>query len=564
MALRIALIGTGPTGIYSFRKLIEHEKPLHIELFEKNEQVGHGMPYSPKTTSKSMLANIASIEIPPLTSSYLSWLKKQSSEKLKTYGLSSQQLHERLFTPRALLGEYFHEQLLELIEEARSRGHLVEVHTNAQVADIRPEDGALELLIPGYPLPPRFDRVILATGHSFPERGEDSPHYFSSPWSRLQQTRVPPCRVGILGTSLSALDATLTVVEQHGRFEHQADGALSFRLQSPGLSVTLLSWTGTLPETDFYCPIPYQPLAVMTDAALLRIRSLSAKYEPLFALLKQELSAADPDYARFISLPRLSPEEFTEVYFSQRKKTDPFLWAEQNLRESEAHRALRHTVPWRYALLRMHEKVESFIEEFSQEERTRFERGLKRVFVDNYSAVPPESIRRLLALHRAGVLQIQALGYEYELKREQQLTLLRTAHQTHTFDVFIDARGQRALSLKELPFPTLQKALLPTAKLFPPIDSEFHLTAPLPYAGKLAFAALPYLLHNRPFLQGITACARMGESLAHRILQDAHEQHPSRSLHAAATFLPWPTSPALWSPSSNAHSSPSSVLRVRS
>jgi autotransporter passenger strand-loop-strand repeat protein len=37
---------------------------------------------------------------------------------------------------------------------------------------------------------------------------------------------------------------------------------------SEKLNITLLSRTGILPEADFYCPIPYEPLHIVTDQAL--------------------------------------------------------------------------------------------------------------------------------------------------------------------------------------------------------------------------------------------------------------------------------------------------------
>ncbi|MBZ4317550.1 hypothetical protein LAM21_24350, partial [Mycobacterium tuberculosis] len=75
----------------------------------------------------------------------------------------------------------------------------------------------------------------------------------------------------------------------------------------------------------------------------------------------------------------------------------------------------------------------------------RSRQGLARVFIDNYAAIPPESIRRLLALHRAGFLRILTLGEDYELQREPDRTLIVHHRQRCEFDVFIDARGQKAL-----------------------------------------------------------------------------------------------------------------------
>ncbi|WP_181952925.1 FAD/NAD(P)-binding protein, partial [Falsirhodobacter xinxiangensis] len=75
MAQHIAIVGMGPTGIYTLQRLIEYSEPLSISIFETGSQAGIGMPYSADTCRKSMLANIASIEIPSLPQSYLGWMK---------------------------------------------------------------------------------------------------------------------------------------------------------------------------------------------------------------------------------------------------------------------------------------------------------------------------------------------------------------------------------------------------------------------------------------------------------------------------------------------------------
>jgi uncharacterized NAD(P)/FAD-binding protein YdhS len=66
-----------------------------------------------------------------------------------------------------------------------------------------------------------------------------------------------------MGTSLSGLDAAMAVVMQHGEFR---DGKFILDSGSEGLNITLMSRTGILPEADFYCPIPYEPLSVLTES----------------------------------------------------------------------------------------------------------------------------------------------------------------------------------------------------------------------------------------------------------------------------------------------------------
>ena len=38
--------------------------------------------------------------------------------------------------------------------------------------------------------------------------------------------------------------------------------------------------------------------------------------------------------------------------------------------------------------------------------------------------------------------------------------------------------------------------------------------APDSVRGRIAFGALPYLMHDQPFVQGLTVCAEIGESMA--------------------------------------------------
>ena len=62
----IAIVGAGPTGIYTLFSLLQQQTPLSISIFEQADEAGVGMPYSDEENSKLVLANIASIEIPPI------------------------------------------------------------------------------------------------------------------------------------------------------------------------------------------------------------------------------------------------------------------------------------------------------------------------------------------------------------------------------------------------------------------------------------------------------------------------------------------------------------------
>ena len=72
---RIAIIGSGPTGIYSLKGLVASKQPLAITIFEETPDAGKGTPYHPAVNDRAMLANIASIELPPICQSLVEWLR---------------------------------------------------------------------------------------------------------------------------------------------------------------------------------------------------------------------------------------------------------------------------------------------------------------------------------------------------------------------------------------------------------------------------------------------------------------------------------------------------------
>ncbi|HEJ0087627.1 TPA: FAD-NAD(P)-binding protein [Klebsiella pneumoniae] len=522
---RIAIVGVGPTGIYTFYELVKRGEPLAITLFEKEAQAGVGMPYSDDNTAAQMLANIASIEIPPIDLTYLQWLQQQSDDWLSARGLERHALHERQFLPRVILGEYYRDRFLYLVERARDVGFVISVCESCEVTDIAVQPTGIAIHTDSAADPVIVDLVAIATGHLWPEEERASRQYFPSPWTGLMEARIAPCRVGILGTSLSAIDAAVAVVARHGVFHTEDDKTTHFSLHpgSEALEITLMSRHGVLPEADFYCPIPWEPLEIATPAALEAAiaEGSDALLDRIFELIVKELEYAAPDWSEAIGLRQLTPDSIADAWFADRLTHDPFQWAQRNLQEVERNKREHHTVPWRYAILRLHEAIETVVPQFNDADSRRFRQGLARVFIDNYAAIPPESIRRLLALHRAGILRILTLGEDYELQREPDRTLIVHHRQRCEFDVFIDARGQKALKTRDLPFPSLRQQLLACGDDIPDVGDDYTLQAPETVCGRVAFGALPWLMHDRPFVQGLTASAEIGSAMARAVSQQA-------------------------------------------
>ncbi|MBF9034299.1 FAD-NAD(P)-binding protein [Rhodobacterales bacterium HKCCE2091] len=508
----IAIIGSGPTGIYTAAALLDGGAPVEITMFERSDTAGVGLPYSPEVSSPSMLANIASIEIPPLSRTYLDWLRDRDDIDLAYHGLDRARLDDRTFTPRLLLGAYFRDMLLALRDRAGAAAQSLDIREGCEIVDVIPRDHGAELVTASGPWPTRFDRVVIATGHDFPEE-DPRRGYFPSPWSGLIRTGIPATDIGILGTSLSGIDAALAVAMQHGRFARCDRDGLRYDTSERDLRITMMSRNGLLPEADFYCPLPYEPLRVMTPDALDACRGTPDPLDRAFALFAAELAAADPAYARAIGLSDLTADSFADAYFARRRAADPFDWAERNLVEVEHNKANRITVGWRYAILRMHEAMETLVADFPDIDYDRFTAGLKRVFVDNYAAVPSESIRRVLALRRAGVLRIRAIGEDADPRVGADATRVVVDGETLDFPVFIDARGQAPLETADLPFPSLRARILDAGQDVPEVDPSFALALPDGTGSRIHLAAIPYLMRRRPFIQGIAASAEIGAAI---------------------------------------------------
>ncbi|WHO39436.1 FAD/NAD(P)-binding protein [Sphingobium sp. AP49] len=533
MATAIAFVGAGPTTIYTLNQLIDSlgnftgRPDANISIFEAQSQPGLGTPYRPGWNDPAMLSNIASVEIPPLAETLIDWLGRQDDDRLRALGIDPSGVDERTFYPRLALGRFFLDQFTQLVERARAKGIDVNVRARTKVVDIEAVGDGLKLTVASARLPRSeewFDYVVLATGHQWPEEPEVRPGYYLSPWPASALQRIAATKVGLRGSSLTAIDAVVALAVAHGQFEGHEGEALTYRSKADGdaLQLTMMSRKGLLPEADFYHPIPYTPLAICTQAAVIHLIEDGEGdiLHRAYALFRQELEEADPDYATGIALADLTLEQFSDRYFGERADVDPFEWAQANLAEARRNFAKEITVPWRYAILRMHEVMALIVPHLEEDELERFDRFLKPIFVDDYATVPHLSIERLIALHRAGILDVKALGENYRIDSHGAD---RGAHvlidgEDHHYPVFIEATGQRPLDVDAFPFPTMiEQDIVQNAADTQgcsvkgiAIDEGYHPVSDDPVTHRLYCLSLPFILGRHPFVQGITSSHEMG------------------------------------------------------
>jgi uncharacterized NAD(P)/FAD-binding protein YdhS len=542
---RIAIVGSGPTCIYTLKGLIDAAIPVCITIFESHRDPGKGTPYYPATNDRAMLANIASVELPPVTETLVHWLRRQSDQALEELGTKREMIAEREFYPRVLIGEYLHDQFWALIRLGMERGYAIEVKAVTKVTDVRLLEDAIDLDSrhdEDSSKTAQFDQVVLATGHSWPETTETSPGYFVSPWPNKDLETIGNCPVGVLGTSLSGIDAVVSVATSHGAFLLDENEQLHYhpRPGNEDFTLTMMSRKGLLPEADFYCPYPYEALQVCTEEAVDELIEAgpAGLLDKAFELFRSELALADPKYASRIGLSTATVENIADRYFEARQSADPFVWAADNLAEAQHNKSIKHTVGWRYAILRMHEVVAKIVPHLDERDLKRFHKDFKTVFVDDYATVPHQSIQRLLALHNAGRLSVRSLGNDYDVRKNaprRGVTVIDQGEEI-AYDAFIDATGQHPLSASDLPFPSLHGVI--KAALTPPtgaseegegkgvrtggvdLDDQFRPHVPDGLCNRLYCVAISFLLHKLPFVQGITSSHELGDIVSAAILED--------------------------------------------
>lgn len=536
----IAIVGSGPSAIYAVQRLIDGNIPLLITLFEAGKTAGVGTPYDPRSNSVDMLANIASVEIPPVGETLLEYLSGRNDEELDAIGVSRDGLSDREFYPRIALGAYYRDRLAFLATVAAARGHSFSVMTQCRVVDVIPRFNGVELRHVAHGGRPRSllaDKVVLATGHVVPLA--QTTRGISKVVDQNAQSR----RIGIIGSSLSAIDVAVSAASARGSFaagKYMADStALPF-------SITMMSRGGRLPEADFFCPLPSENAENFTEEDVLAIVETptgASILDRVFARFADVLARQDPEYALRIGLAGLTADTFPAAYFAERDAHQPFEWARLNLAEATRNHRDKHVVAWRYAILRCHEAFASCLDALSDDDLARFNRGLKRVFADNYAAVPPRSIERLLALHDAGILDLVKLDDDYDIVFDEETGFSHVSNGSSTlvFDEIIDARGQAHADEDEFPFPTLRMALKANRDLdidrdegAVSVDASYRLIEGTNSLRNIWCLSLPFLLERRPFIQGLTSAAEMGKAAAEAILADVEHSSPVREESALA------------------------------
>lgn len=523
----IAIVGAGPASVYILKHLSNSEQRLSITIFEAGATSGPGLPYSAEFNSPDLLSNIPSVEIPPVTTGLMEWMTNASDETLARYTILRTMISDRESYPRMLIGEFYAQQFRNLVKLMQDRGHKIEVLQHTQVEDIKPLATGFEIVLNSLdPVPGRrADTVVLATGHGR-TLGKEKRYrrIFRSPYPVGNLRLTADKSAVILGSSLSAIDAVVTLAMRYGRFEEDGSRLSYIPAKGSAIKLTMASRKGLLPDADFYYPIPEERMSIFNKESVLALinglgRGLLNRATRLF---KKQLVKDDPQFYATLAIRRFKPRTFSDAYFAFRQANSDFWSVAASLDEAKKNYARKHTLEWRYTLMRSYEVFALIVPYLDRQELAEFHLYLKGVFADVYGCVPHLSIERIVALHRAGCLHLVALGSR-EVQFRGGRFQIDSGGFAGTGEVLIDARGQIQRTIREVGFNMLANASMSkgASKVSEEVHEQYRLRLAPRYCRSIFTLSLPLALERFPFAQGLVQVDASAAVIAQAIKADA-------------------------------------------
>ena len=564
---RIAIVGAGPSGLFTLKRLLEsEERDFAVDIYEAKSQLGSGMPYSELGASSEHITNVSGNEIPELETSVLEWIEQQPEEGLNNFNCKNGEFNDYKVMPRLLFGKYLAAQFELLLKKASECGIEVNVHLDTLVGDVIdcPSGNNISLSIEGGDNK-EFEHVIVATGHVWPRTHEGKvPGYFDSPYPPKKLAMRLNHNVAVRGSSLTAIDGIRTMARSNGRFIEGEDGKLRFEANadSQDFRITMHSRQGLLPSIRFHLEDPHLSKEfIMSQDELERHKQENQGFISLDYVFQRDFrdlfAEKDPEFYDFIK--HMSIEEFVDAMLKKRVEADPYLFFKFEYEEAEKSIRERQSVHWKEMLAVLSFAMNYPAKHFSAEDMHRLQKVLMPLISIVIAFVPQSSCRELFALFDADRLEIISVGDDSRVEVNASAGIeviygddLGNERKT-VYHTFVDCIGQKHLSFKDFPFKSLTSnaSVAPARlkfrdmknaeklsaadkeKLFKGADGLYYLTLPglaindafeaLNEKGeanpRLFLMAVPFLGGHNPDYSGLDFCEEASKRIVNRIFQ---------------------------------------------
>lgn len=458
---RFAIIGGGLTATSMVCQLVDIMRTkrkqrrnrltdVHLDVFEKQNEIGPGMPHHARFVMPYHITNMCAEEMTVRIShpgDFMSWILENSGSIQKMCSERALFLPEDDAAdaschhfPRAIMGEYLKDRMNDAVHGADDSGVRLALHAGSEVVDlvesdgrtlfvVKDESGSLVRFGP-------YDGALLATGH-WTERSRRK-NYFSSPWpaGELLQKIPPGAKVGVIGSSLSAVEVALTL-SSDGRFVRQQDGSLAYQPSVSPRNITLYSRRGLLPRVRGR--IGARPNRYLTCKRLreeIEANPSGVKLSTVFDLLDRELAEV---YGRSIDWQHVvNPAK------SVLKRLEDDLSRARNGDGADGE------LLWQTVLVEIFPVARELYLHLEQSDRARFDHEFNTLFFLHAATQPAINAEKLRALIKAGMVSVVRLGENYRLSPPEENGAYEMVYEQRDGvscrDVFshcVDARGQR-------------------------------------------------------------------------------------------------------------------------
>lgn len=378
----LAIVGGGSTATSFLAQLVAALDPAkergarRITVFEPLTDVGPGEPYAADLPTN--LLNIPAGKMSAYAEDrghFLKWIQSRGTDVLQKYGVSH--LDPGAFLPRPLFGEYLQDVWRDLCLRAQAlQVHIQRVAARVDGIDLNPEDGSVRLETGAGEF--RAWRVVLCNGNlpatSYAEL-QGRAGYFSSPYpvAELVSRVGRDASVGIIGTSLSAIDA-IVALKESGHAGPMLAVSRSGRLPAVRSTVALSA--------------PVAPPTAEEIASLVQSNEQGLTLEAVFALLGDRLAASGDAL------------DLTDILGYG---ADPELALEQEISASS-------TLPrsWQAIAISLNDAIEHAWRLMRDSERRRFYAQWRSLWMTRRATFPMTNALKIKRYLEDGALQIHA------------------------------------------------------------------------------------------------------------------------------------------------------------
>lgn len=466
---RIAIIGGGPGGLFLFKQLVASgSTDLIIDIYEKMKLLGAGMPYSREGASEEHITNVSGNEIPDIVTPVMTWIKTLPKQTLQHFNIDLDHFSEYRVLPRLLFGQYLSDQFSLLMQMADEKGIAYHVHTDSMITDIidRPGNDRVQVEVNGKTLTDHH-KVIICTGHNWPVKHEGRvPNYFDSPYPPAKLNLKLDHAVAIRGSSLTAVDAIRTLALNNGTYKSDKNGKLIYNVAkgSEGFKIVMHTRNGMLPAVRFHLEDSHlrnnKLLSKEQIAEHIKNNNGFLSLDHIFEKdFKEIFRDKRPEFYQHIK--HMTVEEFVAAMMELREDVDPFKLLMAEYAEAENSIERHESIYWKEMLGVLSFALNYPAKHLSAEDMLRLQNTLIPLISIVIAYIPQSSALQLLALHKAGVLDMIAVGDDSHVEAEPKggATYYYTDEHgkaiSQYYQTYVDCVGQPHLSYEEFIFKSM-------------------------------------------------------------------------------------------------------------